>query len=319
MNKGSQFMKVQLLTLYLLVSMGSAWSTDCRSQLGGLEKVDFRGGTKVEIEATLLELIQQTGANPMAPDYRHIRDGSRFTLAVPGVFSSEYGMLQLSYEVYRFEAQDYKPSAHLASLLFISDKGERKVITFDQEEIGVLGQRPVFASLSGTLVSDYVFFMRPFASSKMADGSLVPAHNLNRLARVRSLQEAKDLRRQAQLINMKNFLVEACKRYGLYTLLSLTGIRQLLLMNSREDTAQEELEELEEEMSEVNSQLISAGISLFHGESGVVYLLRENGEYFELIDKDLAAPHANTVLERFDGKLFLVKESSPQVILLEKK
>lgn len=108
---------------------------------------------------------------------------------------------------------------------------------------------------------------------------MIPAHRLSQLAHVRSLADAQKLRHWARVVNMKNFLVEACKRYGLYTVLGLTGVRQLLLSLQEEDTPTEQeverLEALEEKLKQLIQSLAEQGFEVIEDNEGNFSLKRK--------------------------------------------
>lgn len=281
-----------LLPTYLLAIEGS----DCGSRLaedtGPLEIISrgstFKGhlieaNSKSERERLLVELIQQTGLNPVVPDYRRIRDASMLFLALPAQVNGHEGVVHVSYDIYRFENLGREPKAIASRAYFVSEDGAKMPLQITRGEDGAefslsngtLALDPryqIYASISGSVVRAYLKFIHPFASSRMQDGSMVPAHNLARLAGVRSYRDAMNLRKVAQLLNIKNFLVEACKRYGFYTILGLTGVRQLILSLEKDNDPDHENEEevnfLKEKIERIKKLLNEKGYKLIEDSSG---------------------------------------------------
>jgi hypothetical protein len=239
--------------------------------------------TQEDPKRVLIEVIHQTGLNPVSPDFRRLRDGSKIFLAVPATLDQETGFLHLSYDVYRFENLDRAPLAVVSLANFISQSGVKTSVRIAKDvegtefsvSIGNLSVDPgtrLYASLGPEVVKPYLEFLRPFASSRMSDGSMVPAHRLSQLTHVKSLGDAQKLRRWARMVNMKNFLIEACKRYGLYTVLGLTGVRQLVLSLQDEEVPseieEERIDELEEKLEDLKKLIEAQGFRLIEDEEG---------------------------------------------------
>lgn len=302
----------------------------------------FKSSTKAEDEKIFLQLLEQTGLNPKVPDLRKLRDASGFQLVIPGRYGAEQGVLHLTYEIYNFK--DDVPRAVLSDVEFISLGGHKVSIekSYLDERLQLHG--PVeadpsytfYASLEGAIVTRYMRFIRPFASSRMSDGSMIPAHNLRHLSRVRSLEDAIGLRRFARLINMKNFLIEACKRYGLYTLLGLTGIRQFFIILSRDrpEEKDEEIDKLKQQLSallaekrdlqiteekfhHLDAVLKEQGREMVEDERGVFYILRKVSNHYEpLVEGDLL-PNAGSLVESTQGIYRRVRYLDEKRIVLE--
>jgi len=244
----------------------------------------IEANSKVERERLLVELIQQTGLNPVVPDYRRIRDASKIFLALPALVNGQMGVVHVTYDIYRFVGMMGAPKAIATQIYYVSEEGaklpmqikrdmEGTELTLSNGTLTIDSKFQIYTSIAGRVVRDYLDFIHPFASSRMQDGSMVPAHNFARLASVRSLRGAMGLRRLAQLLNIKNFLVEACKRYGFYTILGLTGIRQLILSlendNDPDHENQEEIERLEEKIKRIQKLLKEKGYKLIEDSSGL--------------------------------------------------
>ncbi len=239
--------------------------------------------SELERERVLIELVQQTGLNPVVPDYRRIRDASKIFLAIPGQVNSQPGVVHVSYDIYRFVSLEREPKAIATHAYFLAEDGTKMPLQISRNEAGAefaLGKGvltldsnfQLYSSIEGKVVRDYLNFIHPFASSRMQDGSMVPAHNLGHLAGVRTWQAAMALQRLAQLLNIKNFLVEACKRYGFYTILGLTGIRQLILSlekdNDPDHENEEEINELKEKIERIKKLLHKKGYRILEDSSG---------------------------------------------------